>query len=91
MHFLMHFKVEFALRVVQFWSEIKLVITNRTPTSRSCDFVFMRLISDQLQIALHSVQLPLLIDHMQSKTSECNCKYRLDRLYSLPLILRRGV
>ena len=51
-------KVEIALRVVQFWSEIKLVITNRTPASRSCDFVIMRLISDQ--IALHSVQLPLL-------------------------------
>ena len=44
-------KVEIALRVVQFWSEIKLVITNCTPASR--------LISDQ--IALHSVQLPLLI------------------------------
>ena len=47
-------KVEIALRVVQFWSEIKLVITNRTPASRSCDFVITRLISDQ--IALHSVQ-----------------------------------
>ena len=46
-------------RVLQFWSEIKLVITNRTPASRSCNFVFTRLISDQ--IALHSVQLPLLI------------------------------
>ena len=52
-------KVEIELRVVQFWSEIKLVITNRTPASRSCDFVITRLISDQ--IALHSVQLPLLI------------------------------
>ena len=51
-------KVEIALRVVQFWSEIKLVITNRTPASRSCDFVITRLISDQ--IALHSVQLPLI-------------------------------
>ena len=51
--------MEIALRVVQFWSEIKLVITNRTPASRSCDFVITRLISDQ--IALHSVQLPLLI------------------------------
>ena len=50
-------KVEIALRVVQFWSEIKLVITNRTPASRSCDFVITRLISDQ--IALHSVQLSL--------------------------------
>ena len=52
-------KVEIALRVVQFWSEINLVITNRTPALRSCDFVITRLISDQ--IALHSVQLPLLI------------------------------
>jgi hypothetical protein len=47
------------LRVVQFWTEIKLVITNRTPASRSCDSVITRLIS--VQIALHSVQLPLLI------------------------------
>ena len=51
--------MEIALRVVQFWSEIKLVITNRTPASRSCDFVITRLISDQ--ITLHSVQLPLLM------------------------------
>jgi hypothetical protein len=28
-------KVEIERRVVQFWTEIKLVITNRTPTSRS--------------------------------------------------------
>jgi hypothetical protein len=53
-------KVEIELRVVQFWTEIKLVITNRTPALRSCDFVIMRLIS--VQIALHSVQLPLLIE-----------------------------
>ena len=52
-------KVEIELRVVQFWTEIKLVITNRTPASRSCDFVITRLIS--VQIALHSVQLPSLI------------------------------
>ena len=50
-------KVEIAVRVVQFWSEIKLVITSRTPTSRPCDCVIMRLISDE--IALHKVQLPL--------------------------------
>ena len=52
-------KVEIELCVVQFWTEIKLVITNRTPASRSCDFVITRLFS--VQIALHSVQLPLLI------------------------------
>ena len=51
--------MEIALRVVQFWYEIKLVLTNRTPASRSCNFVITRLISHQ--IALHSVQLPLLI------------------------------
>ena len=55
-------KVEIELRVVQFWTEIKLVITNRTPASRSCDFVITRLIS--VQIALHSVQLPLLIAYV---------------------------
>ena len=52
-------KVEIELRVMQFWTEIKLVITNRTPASRSCDFVITRLIS--VQIAHHSVQLPLYI------------------------------
>ena len=36
---------------VQFWSEIKLAITNRTPATRSCDFVIACLISDQ--IAFH--------------------------------------
>ena len=51
--------MEIELRVVQFWTEIKRVITNRTPASRSCDFVIARLIS--VQIALHSVQVPLLI------------------------------
>ena len=45
------------LRVVQFWSEIILVISNRTRAARSFDFEITRMISDQ--IALHSVQLPL--------------------------------
>ena len=47
------------LRIVQFWSEIILVISNRTRAARSFDFEIMHMISDQ--IALHSVQLPLLI------------------------------
>ena len=47
------------LRVVQFWSEIILVISNRTHAARSFDFEITRMISDQ--IALHLVQLPLLI------------------------------
>ena len=56
-------KVEIELRVVQFWTEIKLVITNRTPASRSGDFVITRLIS--VKIALHSVQSPLLIIYIK--------------------------
>ena len=53
-------KVAIELRVVQFWSEIILVISNRTRATRSFDSVeTTRMISDQ--IALHSVQLPLLI------------------------------
>ena len=49
-------KEEIALRVGQSWFEIKLVITNRTPASRSSDFVITRyLISDQ--IALTSARL----------------------------------
>ena len=47
------------LRVVQFWSEIILVISNRTRAARSFNFEITRMISDQ--IALHSVQLPLFI------------------------------
>ena len=41
-----------------FWSEIILVISNETCTARSFNFEIMRMIS--AQIALHSVQLPLL-------------------------------
>ena len=47
------------LRVVQIWSKIILVISKRTSAQREFDFEIMRMISDQ--IALHSVQLPLLI------------------------------
>jgi len=52
-------KVAIELRVVQFWSEIILVISNRTRAVRSFDFEIMLMISDQT--ALHSVQLPLFI------------------------------
>ena len=47
------------LRVVQFWSEIILVISNRIRATRPFEFEITRMISDQ--IALHSVQLPLFI------------------------------
>jgi len=52
-------KVAIELRVVQFWSEIMLVISNRTRATRLFDFEITRMISDR--IALHSVQLPLFI------------------------------
>ena len=45
---------------MQFWSDIILVISNRTRAARSFDFEITRMISDQ--IALHSVQLPLFIN-----------------------------
>ena len=44
---------------VQFWSEIILVISNRTRVMRLVDFEITRMIS--AQIVLHSVQLPLFI------------------------------
>ena len=49
-------KVVIKLQVVQFLSEIMLLISN----ARSFDFEITRMISDQL--ALHSVQLPLFIN-----------------------------
>ena len=52
-------KVVIELLVVQFWSEIILVISNQTCTVCSFDFEIMRMIS--AQIALHSVQLLLLM------------------------------
>ena len=47
------------LRVVQFWSEIILVVSNQTRAACLFDFEITRMISDQ--IALHLVQLPLLM------------------------------
>ena len=59
---------------VQFWSEIILVISNQTRAARSFDFEITRMISDQ--IALHSVQLPIL--NMHSKLSaEVTLKQKL--------------
>ena len=52
-------KVVIEPRVMQFWSEIILVITNRTCAAHSFDFEITHMIS--AQIALHSVQLPLFI------------------------------
>ena len=47
------------LCVVQFWSEIILVISNRTPAVHSFNFEIMHMIL--AQNTLHSVQLPLVI------------------------------
>ena len=52
-------KVVIEPRIVQFWSEIILVISNRTHAARKFDFEITRMIS--AQISLHSVQLPLFI------------------------------
>ena len=51
-------KVVIEPRVVQFWSEIVLVISNQTRAARSFHFEIKRMIS--AQIAPHSVQLSLL-------------------------------
>ena len=50
------------LGVVQLWSEIILVISNRTRAARSFNIIF-EIIQISDQIALHLVQLPLLILH----------------------------
>ena len=76
------------LRVVQFWSEIILVISNQTRAARSFDFEITRMISDQ--IALHSVQLPILtLDYKrytQTKFLTC-CSKVTDRSSSIPVIV----
>ena len=41
-------KAVIELRVVQFWSEIMLVISNRTLDAHSSDFKITRMISDQI-------------------------------------------
>ena len=52
-------KVAIELQVVQFWSEIILVNSNRTRAGRSFNFEITCMFSHQT--ALHSVQLPLYI------------------------------
>ena len=74
------------LRVVQFWSEIILVISNRTRAARSFDFEITRMISDQ--IALHSVQLPLLIGTLRYDNCDANEKITVNLTFH-PLKLLR--
>ena len=52
-------KVVIDPHVMQFWSEIILVISNWPRAARSCNFEIMHMIS--AQIALHLIQLPLFI------------------------------
>ena len=52
-------KVVIEPHVMQFWSEIIIVISNLTRAARLINFEITHMIS--AQIALHSVQLPLLI------------------------------
>ena len=58
-------KMAIELRVVQFWSEIILVILNQTRATRSFDLKITRMISDQ--IAIRSVQLRLLMIQKKGK------------------------
>ena len=62
-------KVVIEPRVVQFWAEIILVISNRTCAARSFNFEITCMIS--AQIALHLVQLPLLIALFINKSDSC--------------------
>ena len=78
------------LSVVQFWSEIILVISNRTRAARSFDFEITRMISDQ--IALHSVQLPLFISIPFSFIVPvadlcCKPKYRANSIHHFIFVL----
>ena len=59
------------LQDVQFWPDI-LVISNQTSTARSFNFEIMRMILDQ--IALHSVQSPLLNSKNTTKSPKLHFK-----------------
>ena len=67
-------KVVSELCVVQFWSEIILVISNWTHTACLSDFKIMHMISDK--ITLHSVQLPLW-----------HCMYTVGNIFIISLIM----
>ena len=83
-------KVVIEPRVVQFWSEIILVISNRTRAARSFDFEITRMIS--AQIALHSVQLPLLIKikNRLYQTGNCSeCKSYRNKIITLTRLSKK--
>ena len=67
-------------RVVQFWSEIILMISYRTRAVRLIDFEITRMIS--AQIALHSVQLPLLINEQREvKLTQSRVTFDIQSLF----------
>ena len=76
------------LQVVQVWSEIILVISNRTSSACSCDFEIM------CMIALHSVQLPLEIFFSWHNTLQLQialllcCVDQMNRLQNRALLIK---
>ena len=94
-------KVVIELRVAQFWSEIILVISNRTRAAGSFDFEITHMISDQ--IALHSVQLPLwivffsvqLLRHASDKSIEviesCSTRPTIQQQFESSVIVSRFI
>ena len=72
-------KVAIELQVLQFWSEIIHVISNRTCAACLFDFEITRKISDQ--IALHSVQLPLW------RRCTCTCTFYDYSVYTVYFLI----
>ena len=62
-------KVVIELLVVQFWSEIILVISNQTRAARSFDFEITRMISDQ--IGLITVSDAILTGRQSGQKLQC--------------------
>lgn len=63
-------KVVIEPRVMQFWSQIRLVISSRTRTTRSSDFEITRTISEQM----HSTDLSTQFNyHYRSDKEEAFC------------------
>ena len=74
-------------RVVQFWSEIILVISNRTRDARSFNFEIMRMIS--AQIALSSITIIYYTDPKLTE-SEINELKAFYTFYHLGLTRKRA-
>ena len=75
------------LWVVQFWSEIILVISNRTRAARSFNFEITRMTSVQIATTTTTTTTTILYlttlhlgakKHRQLHSTQCNCHYELD-------------